>query len=78
MKKGFRYKLTMLLAGRYEYPVSLKVGVLLSTGTEVATLNEQHLRRSMGLNSDYLLTIYSSIIQLTAEYVQLHFVIASM
>ena len=48
MGKGFRYKLTLLLAGGYDSAISMQVGILLSNGTEISTLDQEYLRRSMG------------------------------
>ena len=48
MRKGFRYKTTLQLSGYYSQSITMKVGILLSNGSEIATLDQNYLWRSMG------------------------------
>lgn len=48
MQQGFRYKLSLVLSGKFEKSIVMKVGVLFSNGTEIGTLDKRYLRRSMG------------------------------
>ena len=56
MRKGFRYKLTLTLYMVYYYSVTMKLGILLSNGTEIATLDQNYLWRSMGSYCFYQIT----------------------
>lgn len=61
MIKGMRYKLTVVIAGRYEKSVIMNVGVLLSNGTEIGTLDGRHLRRSIGWFLCYVIFVENTV-----------------